>query len=43
MLNHAVWYATEGFDIPYPGEDEVHTPDEVEQQLESNKPSPAAN
>jgi YVTN family beta-propeller protein len=36
MMNHAVWYATKGFDKPYPGEKKVHTPDEVEKQPESN-------
>jgi YVTN family beta-propeller protein len=36
MMNHAVWYATKGFDKPYPGENKVHTPDEVEKQPESN-------
>jgi len=43
MMNHAVWYATKGFDKPYPGENKVHTPDEVEKQPESNAPSPADN
>jgi hypothetical protein len=43
MLNHSVWYATKGFDKPYPGENKVHTPDEVEQQPESFAPSPADN
>ncbi|WP_144562236.1 bifunctional YncE family protein/alkaline phosphatase family protein [Neobacillus bataviensis] len=43
MLNHAVWYATEGFDKPYPGDKKVHTPDEVEKQPESFAPSPADN
>ncbi|MBM7652341.1 bifunctional YncE family protein/alkaline phosphatase family protein [Neobacillus cucumis] len=43
MLNHAVWYATEGFDKPYPGDKKAHTPEEVEQQPESFAPSPAEN
>ncbi|MDR6999070.1 bifunctional YncE family protein/alkaline phosphatase family protein [Neobacillus niacini] len=43
MLNHSVWYATEGFDHPYPGEKKVHTPDEVAEQPESFAPSPADN
>lgn len=43
MLNHSVWYATEGFDKPYPGEKKVHTPDEVAEQPESFAPSPADN
>ncbi|WP_129726026.1 bifunctional YncE family protein/alkaline phosphatase family protein [Ectobacillus funiculus] len=43
MLNHSVWYATKGFDKPYPGEKKVLTPDEVEKQPESSAPSPADN
>ncbi|MEH7419345.1 bifunctional YncE family protein/alkaline phosphatase family protein [Neobacillus drentensis] len=43
MLNHAVWYATKGFDKPYPGEKKVHTPEDVEKQPESFAPSPADN
>ncbi|OIK10470.1 phosphoesterase [Bacillus sp. MUM 116] len=43
MLNHSVWYATEGFDKPYPGDKKVHTPDEVAEQPESFAPSPANN
>lgn len=43
MLNHSVWYATKGFDKPYPGEDKAHTPDEVAKQPESFAPSPADN
>lgn len=43
MLNHSVWYATKGFDKPYPGEKKVLTPAEVEQQPESRAPSPAKN
>jgi YVTN family beta-propeller protein len=43
MLNHSVWYATKGFDKPYPGEKKALTPDEVEQQPESSAPSPAQN
>ncbi|MGW3625041.1 bifunctional YncE family protein/alkaline phosphatase family protein [Streptomyces sp. NPDC000880] len=29
VLNHAVWYATEGYDKPYPGESRVLHPNEV--------------
>ncbi|MBP0727091.1 hypothetical protein J5Y03_18180 [Bacillus sp. RG28] len=36
-MDHAVWYATKGYDKPYPGEDKVLTPDEVEKQPESHK------
>ena len=43
MLNHSVWYATKGFDKPYPGDKKVQTPAEVEQQPESFAPSPADN
>jgi YVTN family beta-propeller protein len=43
MLNHDVWYATKGFDRPYPGEERVLTPDEVAEQPESKAPSPAKN
>ncbi|MDP4103464.1 MAG: alkaline phosphatase family protein, partial [Bacillota bacterium] len=43
MLNHAVWYSTEGFDKPYPGENKVLSPAEVELQPESSAPSPAQN
>ncbi|MEH7546857.1 phosphoesterase [Bacillus sp. AFS076308] len=43
MLNHAVWYATKGFDKPYPGEKKVQAPEEVEKQPESFAPSPADN
>jgi YVTN family beta-propeller protein len=32
MLNHVTWYATKGFDQPYPGEQKVLTPDEVAEQ-----------
>jgi YVTN family beta-propeller protein len=35
MLNHVTWYATKGFDKPYPGEHKVLTPAEVEEQPES--------
>jgi hypothetical protein len=37
MMNHATWYATKGYDKPYPGEDKVLTPDEVEKQPESHQ------
>lgn len=43
MMNHAIWYATEGFDKPYPGDDKVLTPVEVAAQPESSAPSPANN
>jgi YVTN family beta-propeller protein len=43
MLNHVVWYATKGYDQPYPGEQKVLTPDEVAEQPESKVPSPAKN
>lgn len=43
MLNHSVWYATEGFDKPYPGDKKVLSPDEVQAQPESSAPSPADN
>jgi YVTN family beta-propeller protein len=29
LLNHATWYATKGYDTPYPGEQKVLTPSEV--------------
>ena len=29
LLNHAIWYATEGYDTPYPGESRVLAPSEV--------------
>jgi hypothetical protein len=35
MLNHVIWYATKGFDKPYPGDKKVNTPDEVAEQPES--------
>jgi YVTN family beta-propeller protein len=35
MLNHVIWYATKGYDKPYPGDQKVHTPDEVAEQPES--------
>ncbi|MBB3130712.1 YVTN family beta-propeller protein [Paenibacillus rhizosphaerae] len=35
MLNHVTWYATKGFDTPYPGEDKVLTPAEVASQPDS--------
>jgi hypothetical protein len=35
MLNHVIWYATKGYDKPYPGDEKVHTPDEVAEQPES--------
>ncbi|HEY0693806.1 MAG TPA: bifunctional YncE family protein/alkaline phosphatase family protein [Kribbella sp.] len=29
LLNHAIWYATKGYDTPYPGERRVLAPNEV--------------
>jgi YVTN family beta-propeller protein len=29
LLNHAIWYATRGFSIPYPGERRVFSPDQL--------------
>jgi len=29
ILNHAIWYATKGFNTPYPGEKTVLFPSEV--------------
>ena len=29
VLDHAIWYATKGYDTPYPGEDRVLAPNEV--------------
>ncbi|MDQ0196979.1 YVTN family beta-propeller protein [Neobacillus ginsengisoli] len=43
VMNHSVWYATKGYDKPYPGDDKVLTPDEVEKQPASSAPSPADN
>ncbi|MCZ8514412.1 phosphoesterase [Paenibacillus filicis] len=43
MLNHVIWYATKGFDQPYPGDSKVLTPDEAAQLPESSAPSPAKN
>ncbi|SEP15429.1 alkaline phosphatase family protein [Paenibacillus sp. OV219] len=43
MLNHVTWYATKGFDRPYPGDDKVLTPAEVAAQPQSSAPSPAIN
>ncbi len=43
MLNHAVWYATKGFDRAYPGDKKPLTPTEVMKQPESHLPSPADN
>ncbi|CAM3942414.1 alkaline phosphatase family protein [Alicyclobacillus pomorum] len=43
MLNHAIWYETKGFDVPYPGDDKVLTPDQVAEQPASKAPSPADN
>ncbi|PFH87015.1 phosphoesterase [Bacillus sp. AFS088145] len=43
MLNHSVWYATKGFDQPYPGDKQPLSPEEVQKQPESSAPSPANN
>ncbi|MDB5056067.1 MAG: beta-propeller repeat-containing protein [Bacilli bacterium] len=43
MLNHVIWYATKGYDTPYPGDQKVLTPDEAAEQPESKAPSPAQN
>ena len=43
MLNHVTWYATKGFDQPYPGDKKVLTPAEAAKQPESSAPSPAIN
>ncbi|MEH7335319.1 bifunctional YncE family protein/alkaline phosphatase family protein [Neobacillus drentensis] len=43
MQNHAVWYATEGFDKPYPGEKKALAPEEVEKQPESFAPTTTDN
>jgi hypothetical protein len=34
-LNRAIWYATKGFDVPYPGDDRVLRPSEVPQYAEA--------
>jgi hypothetical protein len=33
VLNHAIWYATKGYDTPYPGEEEPLTPAEVSRTI----------
>src|SRR6185312_5309032 len=43
MLNHSVWYATKGFDQPYPGDKKPLSPKDVEKQPASHAPSPADN
>ena len=43
MLNHSVWYETKGFDKPYPGDNKVLTPAEVQAQPQSHAASPADN
>ncbi|SFJ12274.1 40-residue YVTN family beta-propeller repeat-containing protein [Paenibacillus sp. UNC496MF] len=43
MLNHVTWYATKGFDQPYPGDSKVLTPAEAAEQPQSSAPSPAIN
>jgi YVTN family beta-propeller protein len=40
VLNHAIWYATKGYNTPYPGEQKVITPAEALQQS-SAAPAPA--
>jgi hypothetical protein len=39
MLNHVTWYATKGFDKPYPGENKVLSPAQVAKQPESKSSS----
>ncbi|WP_322099601.1 bifunctional YncE family protein/alkaline phosphatase family protein [Gottfriedia endophytica] len=43
VMNHSIWYATKGYDKPYPGDKKVLTPNEVEKQPASHAPSPADN
>jgi hypothetical protein len=43
MLNHVIWYATKGYDNPYPGDKKVLAPDEAEEQSESIVPFHAQN
>ncbi|TVX98972.1 bifunctional YncE family protein/alkaline phosphatase family protein [Paenibacillus cremeus] len=38
MLNHVTWYATKGFNTPYPGEQKVLTPSDVAAQAETGAP-----
>jgi hypothetical protein len=35
LLNRAIWYATKGFDVPYPGDGRVLRPSEVEAHVEA--------
>jgi hypothetical protein len=34
-LNRAIWYATKGFDVPYPGDRRVLRPSDVQSRLET--------
>jgi Phosphoesterase family len=36
-LNRAIWYGTKGFDLPYPGDDRVLRPSEVEAYVEERR------
>jgi YVTN family beta-propeller protein len=42
VLNHAIWYATKGYDTPYPGDSKVLTPAEVP-HISAADPADAAN
>jgi hypothetical protein len=37
LLNRAIWYATKGFDVPYPGDGRVLRPSEVEVEGENER------
>jgi len=43
MMNHAIWYATKGFDTPFPGEKSVLTPNQVAAEPQTKAASPADN
>jgi YVTN family beta-propeller protein len=38
LLNHAIWYATKGYDTPYPGDQKVLTPSEASSQHDGVQP-----
>ncbi|HEV7899881.1 MAG TPA: bifunctional YncE family protein/alkaline phosphatase family protein [Planosporangium sp.] len=38
VLNHAIWYATKGYDTPYPGDQKVLTPGEASSQHDGVQP-----
>ncbi len=40
MLNRLTWYATRGFDTPYPGDDKVLLPSEVHAYVKARKSRP---